>query len=195
MPAVLPSNKECPALLEHPEAEESLEEVVDNQDSFDIIRLSILHELRAKNLDHIDIGNTDECRRPDRGHQEPVIDSWVSQVHHKVVVGAHNLVDPASIAITNIHLGSKRSLFNQSRMVTNHIYDNKLFKETQISSSSGGVLAVHSSRRNMIINTMFLSLSVLQGVMLGLINCQLRPGRLDDLPPFLGLRIDQDKKE
>jgi len=86
VPAVLASHKEVPALLEHPEAEECLEEVVDNHDASDLIRLSVLHELRTSNLYYVDIGNADECSGPDRRHEKPVVHSWVPQVHHEVVV-------------------------------------------------------------------------------------------------------------
>ena len=50
VPAVVPRHKEGPALCEHPEAEESLTEVVDDHDPLDVVRLSTLHELRAGNL-------------------------------------------------------------------------------------------------------------------------------------------------
>ena len=50
VPAVVARHKEGPALCEHPEAEESLTEVVDDHDPLDVVRLSTLHELWAGNL-------------------------------------------------------------------------------------------------------------------------------------------------
>ena len=50
MPAVIPTHEEGPALLEHPEAEHCLEGVVDNHHPPYLIRLPVLHEFGASNL-------------------------------------------------------------------------------------------------------------------------------------------------
>ena len=93
VPAVVSSNKEGPALSKHPEAEESLAEVVDDHDPFDVVGLSILHELGTGNLwlhwapvsdntethlHDVDVEDADDGGGPDGGHQEPVINSRVS---------------------------------------------------------------------------------------------------------------------
>jgi len=103
VPAVVAGNKESPALLEHPEAEKGLKEIVSNQDPLYIIWFSFLHELWTEDLDHINIGYADDCGWPDGGHQGPLIHSWVPQVDHQVVVRAHNSVNPAISAITYVH--------------------------------------------------------------------------------------------
>ena len=43
-PAVLPRHVEAPALQEHPEAEDGLEEIVDQHEAPNLIRFSVLHE-------------------------------------------------------------------------------------------------------------------------------------------------------
>ena len=93
VPAVVPCHEEGPALGEHPEAEESLAEIVDNHDPLDVVGLPLLHEPRSdhltslsliisvndsgEHLDDVDIQNTDDCGGPDRRHQEPVVNSGV----------------------------------------------------------------------------------------------------------------------
>ena len=93
VPAVVSRHKEGPTLGEHPEAEESLAEVVDDHDPFDVVGLSILHELGTGNLwlhwapvsdntethlHDVDVEDADDGGGPDGGHQEPVINSRVS---------------------------------------------------------------------------------------------------------------------
>jgi len=59
VPAVTTSNIECPALHEHPHAEDGLEEIVDKHDAFDLIRLPVLHKPLSPNLHYVDIEDTD----------------------------------------------------------------------------------------------------------------------------------------
>ena len=94
VPAVVSRHEEGPALCKHPEAEESLAEVINNHDPLDVVGIPVLHEPRPdhlsslsviisgndsrEHLDDVDIQDTDDCGGPDRRHQEPVVNSGVS---------------------------------------------------------------------------------------------------------------------
>ena len=50
VPAVVSRHEEGPALCKHPEAEESLAEVVTDHDPLDVVGISLLHEPRTNHL-------------------------------------------------------------------------------------------------------------------------------------------------
>ena len=79
--------KESCTLLKHPEAEESLEGIVDNHQCSNFIRFSIFHESWPNYLDTINIEDTDDGGWPNGGHERPAVNSRIPEVNHEIVVG------------------------------------------------------------------------------------------------------------
>ena len=72
-PIVPTSQPEVARLLEQPQTEKGLEEIVGNHEQLDVIWLAVLHESRPCAPDDVDIESGESKHRPRRGHEEPII--------------------------------------------------------------------------------------------------------------------------
>ena len=72
-PVVLSSEPEPTSLLENPDTEQGLEQVVDHDQVLYVERLPVLHEPWPRHPDDVVVEDTQSYCRPGGGHQEPVI--------------------------------------------------------------------------------------------------------------------------
>jgi len=80
-PVVLPSQPEPAGLLEYPDTDTGLEKVVDDHQVLNVERLPVLHEPGPRHPDDVIVEQAEDHGGPGRGHQEPVIYSWISELH------------------------------------------------------------------------------------------------------------------
>ena len=72
-PVVPAAEPEVAGLLENPQTEKGLEEIVGDHQLLDIVRWSVLHESWSSVADDVVVDGTEAKHRPRGGHEEPVI--------------------------------------------------------------------------------------------------------------------------
>ena len=72
-PVVPASQPEVAGLLENPQAEKGLEQIVGNHQLLDIVGWSVLHESWPSVSDDVVVDSTEAKHRPRGRHEEPVI--------------------------------------------------------------------------------------------------------------------------